>query len=89
VNPENEAAKKGTVLMGGTGSYEEIAAEAGLQPLDEGVVAERAAGALVATKDVDLVLVGRQREQGAPVADPFEQRRRRHQVVVADRLCGA
>jgi hypothetical protein len=39
----------------------EGAAEAGLQPFDEGVVTEGPAGALVATEDVDLVLAGEER----------------------------
>jgi len=39
----------------------EVATEAGLQPFDEGVVAEGAAGALVAAEDVDFVLVGEER----------------------------
>jgi len=49
----------------------DVAAEAGPQPFDEGVVAEGAAGALAAAEDVDLVLVGEERSVPpvAPVGD--------------------
>jgi len=62
----------------------EGAAEAGLQPFDEGAVAEGAAGALVATEAVDLVLVGEERPLPtvAPLGHVMGGRRERRRVPI-------